>query len=262
MLRTAHGSKQEFTGEHPIWVRRGLALQRGRTARERVHAIDLTDIVRTILPRATEPEGDRETMDIMAATTILHTDDIEHGGHLTLVFQVRNGGDELRSPGPRPRFGQRAQRGRRGPLPRRLALRSPGDSSARELRPERCAQRGLETPPIRCSALRLPGRFGARKLRSLPRASAKGYWRDGQIVDCPADLTQEIFDHLDAALDELIEITRVEGGETAEDYDTGRIVEVSAQGDEARVTVSWDSGVTTTQPASLLRREGTRPVTK
>ena len=45
---------------------------------------------------------------------------------------------------------------------------------------------------------------------------------------------------------------RVEGGDNAEDYDTGRIEEIS--GDQ--ITVSWDSGVATTQSASLLRPLG------
>ena len=47
---------------------------------------------------------------------------------------------------------------------------------------------------------------------------------------------------------------RVEGGDVPDDYDTGRIVGASAAG----VEVAWDSGVTTTQPADLLRPEGTR----
>lgn len=47
---------------------------------------------------------------------------------------------------------------------------------------------------------------------------------------------------------------RVEGGDTAEDYDTGLVVEV----DGVMVTVAWDSGVRTTQRASLLRAATTR----
>lgn len=43
---------------------------------------------------------------------------------------------------------------------------------------------------------------------------------------------------------------RVCGGQTAEDYDTGTVLAI----DGDAVTVSWDSGVRTTQPASLLRR--------
>lgn len=42
---------------------------------------------------------------------------------------------------------------------------------------------------------------------------------------------------------------RVEGGDTAEDYDTGRVIGI----DGDQVTVAWDSLVTTTQPAELLR---------
>lgn len=41
----------------------------------------------------------------------------------------------------------------------------------------------------------------------------------------------------------------VEGGEAAEDLDTGTVVRV--EGDQ--VTVAWQSGVRTTQPASVLR---------
>ena len=47
---------------------------------------------------------------------------------------------------------------------------------------------------------------------------------------------------------------RVEGGETREDYDTGRIIAV----DRDQVTVAWDSGVETTQHASLIRPRGER----
>ena len=46
---------------------------------------------------------------------------------------------------------------------------------------------------------------------------------------------------------------RVEGGNNAEDYDTGRVIAV----DGDQVTVAWDSGVRTTNPASTLRPEGT-----
>lgn len=45
---------------------------------------------------------------------------------------------------------------------------------------------------------------------------------------------------------------RVEAGETADDYDTGRISEV----DGDRVLVAWDSGVRTWAAASSLRAEG------
>lgn len=48
---------------------------------------------------------------------------------------------------------------------------------------------------------------------------------------------------------------RVEGGETPEDYDTGVVVGIGSL-----VTVAWDSGVTTTQEASVLRPEGSRPI--
>lgn len=47
---------------------------------------------------------------------------------------------------------------------------------------------------------------------------------------------------------------RVEGG-AGEDHDTGRVVRV--EGDA--VTVAWDQGVTTTQPAGGLHLEGARP---
>lgn len=47
----------------------------------------------------------------------------------------------------------------------------------------------------------------------------------------------------------------VEGGDNADDYDTGRVVHVA--GDE--ITVSWDSGVRTTQPSSILRPKGSNP---
>lgn len=43
---------------------------------------------------------------------------------------------------------------------------------------------------------------------------------------------------------------RVEGGETDEDRDTGRVVEV----DGDQITVAWSCGMTTTQPADLLRK--------
>ncbi|MFN7305716.1 MAG: hypothetical protein ACK5TQ_03945 [Acetobacteraceae bacterium] len=42
---------------------------------------------------------------------------------------------------------------------------------------------------------------------------------------------------------------RVEGGDTEEDYDTGRVVAV----DGDQVTVAWDTGTRTTQHFSLLR---------
>lgn len=43
---------------------------------------------------------------------------------------------------------------------------------------------------------------------------------------------------------------RVEGGRPgSEDYDTGRVDDV----DGDQITVAWDSGVTTTQHASVLR---------
>lgn len=42
----------------------------------------------------------------------------------------------------------------------------------------------------------------------------------------------------------------VEAGETEEDHDTGTVTEI----DGDNVTVSWTSGVRTTQSASLLRR--------
>ena len=42
---------------------------------------------------------------------------------------------------------------------------------------------------------------------------------------------------------------RVEGGDTEEDYDTGRVVAV----DGDQVTVAWQSGTRTTQHFSLLR---------
>jgi hypothetical protein len=45
--------------------------------------------------------------------------------------------------------------------------------------------------------------------------------------------------------------TRVVGGETAEDYDTGMVMSV----DGAAVTVGWDSGCTTTQHHSVLRAD-------
>ncbi len=47
--------------------------------------------------------------------------------------------------------------------------------------------------------------------------------------------------------------TRIEGGNTHDDYDTGRVTEI--EGDE--VTVAWDSGVSSTQHADVLRPEGT-----
>lgn len=53
----------------------------------------------------------------------------------------------------------------------------------------------------------------------------------------------------EAAYASLLDGERVEGGDTAEDYDTGTVVEV----DGVMVTVAWDSGVRTTQRASLLR---------
>lgn len=49
---------------------------------------------------------------------------------------------------------------------------------------------------------------------------------------------------------------RVEGGEIAADYDTGRVLDIEGE----QVTVAWDSGVRTTQPMSLLRPEGERPI--
>lgn len=49
---------------------------------------------------------------------------------------------------------------------------------------------------------------------------------------------------------------RVEAGETADDYDTGRVSEV----DGDRVLVSWDSGVRTWTGAETLRAEGERPI--
>lgn len=52
--------------------------------------------------------------------------------------------------------------------------------------------------------------------------------------------------------------TRVEGGETPEDYDTGTVVTATAPG--GHITVGWDSGVTTTQAEGLLRPEGTRVI--
>lgn len=48
---------------------------------------------------------------------------------------------------------------------------------------------------------------------------------------------------------------RVEGGETAADYDTGRVIEV----DGNRVHVAWDSEVRTWTGAETLRAEGSRP---
>lgn len=48
---------------------------------------------------------------------------------------------------------------------------------------------------------------------------------------------------------------RVEGGDNADDYDTGRVTGVA--GDE--ITVAWDSGTRTTQPSSVLRSEGSNP---
>jgi hypothetical protein len=45
---------------------------------------------------------------------------------------------------------------------------------------------------------------------------------------------------------------RVEGGDTAEDYDTGSVIAVSV----GKVTVAWDSHVTTTDEGSHLRPEG------
>lgn len=47
---------------------------------------------------------------------------------------------------------------------------------------------------------------------------------------------------------------RVEGGDCAEDYDTGTVA--SVRGSE--VWVRWDSGVKTTADARLLRPEGER----
>lgn len=44
---------------------------------------------------------------------------------------------------------------------------------------------------------------------------------------------------------------RVEGGEPGtEDYDTGRVLGIT---DDGEIDVGWDSGVRTTQPADLLR---------
>lgn len=51
---------------------------------------------------------------------------------------------------------------------------------------------------------------------------------------------------------------RVEGGETAEDYDTGRVSEV----DGDRVLVAWDSEVRTWADATRLRAEGERPIAR
>lgn len=51
----------------------------------------------------------------------------------------------------------------------------------------------------------------------------------------------------------------VEGGnEGTEDHDTGRVVAI----DGDQVTVAWDSGVRTTQPARLLRIDGMRCATR
>lgn len=49
---------------------------------------------------------------------------------------------------------------------------------------------------------------------------------------------------------------RVEGGNTPEDYDTGTVLGVTG----GVVLVAWDSGVRTSQPAELLRPEGSDPL--
>lgn len=51
---------------------------------------------------------------------------------------------------------------------------------------------------------------------------------------------------------------RVEGGDTAEDYDTGRVSEV----DGDRVLVAWGSEVRTWADANRLRAEGERPIAR
>lgn len=48
---------------------------------------------------------------------------------------------------------------------------------------------------------------------------------------------------------------RVEGGDCAEDYDTGTVRSVRG----STVRVAWDSGVATFADAHLLRPEGERP---
>ena len=49
---------------------------------------------------------------------------------------------------------------------------------------------------------------------------------------------------------------RVEAGESAEEYDTGRIILIEG----AEITVAWDGGARTTQPPELLRPAGERPI--
>lgn len=56
-------------------------------------------------------------------------------------------------------------------------------------------------------------------------------------------------------INEWSEGDRVEAGETAEDYDTGRVYY-----DGDRLMVAWDSGVRTRAAASELRAEGERPI--
>jgi hypothetical protein len=59
-----------------------------------------------------------------------------------------------------------------------------------------------------------------------------------------------IDDHGETTSSEFEVGDRVEGGE-GDDHDTGRVIEID--GDE--ITVAWDSGVRTTQPADLLKHE-------
>jgi hypothetical protein len=45
---------------------------------------------------------------------------------------------------------------------------------------------------------------------------------------------------------------RVEGGETADDYDTGRVDAIQIIGDKAMASIAWDSGVRTRDSIDVL----------
>ena len=83
--------------------------------------------------------------------------------------------------------------------------------------------------------------------------SERGWW----VVDHQPPMLGCVVQAVPSGCDEPVVTVgeRVEGGETPDDYDTGVVVGV-----DGLVTVAWDSGVTTTQTASVLRPEGSRPI--
>lgn len=98
--------------------------------------------------------------------------------------------------------------------------------------------------------------------------AGSGRWNGASIEDCAAVLgsDQDDSDRIYSGLDKAIAAMttgrqwmpgdRVEGGDNAEDYDTGEVVAV----DGTRCEVAWDSGVRTSQDAAVLRPEGERPI--